>query len=37
MREARVKAHVSRLLDKLGLASRVQLASLVHEASLDGV
>jgi DNA-binding NarL/FixJ family response regulator len=35
MSEATVKAHVSRLLDKLELANRVQLAILVHEASLD--
>ncbi|GGL16498.1 DNA-binding response regulator [Sphaerisporangium melleum] len=32
--EATVKAHVSRLLAKLGLANRVQAAILVHEAAL---
>jgi DNA-binding NarL/FixJ family response regulator len=35
MSEATVKAHVSRLLVKLDLANRVQLAILVHEAALD--
>jgi DNA-binding NarL/FixJ family response regulator len=34
MREATVKAHVSRALAKLGLANRVQAAILVHEAGL---
>ncbi|MGW5265990.1 response regulator [Microbispora sp. NPDC004025] len=32
--EPTVKAHVSRLLAKLGLANRVQLAILVHDADL---
>ncbi|MER5324546.1 response regulator transcription factor [Streptosporangium roseum] len=32
--EATVKAHVSRLLAKLGLANRVQAAILVHDADL---
>lgn len=32
MSEATVKTHVSRLLDKLGVANRVQLAILAHEA-----
>jgi DNA-binding NarL/FixJ family response regulator len=32
MREATVKAHVSRVLAKLGLANRVQAAILVHDA-----
>ncbi|MEU1734099.1 response regulator transcription factor [Streptosporangium sp. NPDC020145] len=32
--EATVKAHVSRVLAKLGLANRVQAAILVHDASL---
>ncbi|WP_248964822.1 response regulator [Sphaerisporangium perillae] len=32
MSEATVKAHVSRVLAKLGLANRVQAAILVHEA-----
>jgi DNA-binding NarL/FixJ family response regulator len=30
-----VKAHVSRLLTKLGLDNRVQLALLVHDAGGD--
>jgi DNA-binding NarL/FixJ family response regulator len=34
MSEATVKAHVSRLLVKLGVANRVQVAILVHEAGL---
>jgi DNA-binding NarL/FixJ family response regulator len=34
MSEATVKAHVSRLLAKLGLANRVQAAILVHDAGL---
>ena len=34
MREATVKAHVSRALAKLGLVNRVQAAILVHEAGL---
>jgi DNA-binding NarL/FixJ family response regulator len=34
MREATVKAHVSRSLAKLGLENRVQAAILVHEAGL---
>lgn len=33
--EATVKAHVSRLLDKLGVANRVQLAILAFEAAID--
>jgi DNA-binding NarL/FixJ family response regulator len=33
MSEATVKAHVSRLLTKLGLANRVQIAILVHDAA----
>ena len=32
MSEATVKAHVSRLLTKLGLTNRVQIAILVHDA-----
>jgi DNA-binding NarL/FixJ family response regulator len=32
MSEATVKAHVSRLLSKLGLSNRVQIAILVHDA-----
>jgi DNA-binding NarL/FixJ family response regulator len=35
MSEATVKAHVSRLLVKLGLANRVQVAILAHDAGLD--
>ena len=31
--EATVKAHVSRLLNKLDVANRVQIAILVHDAS----
>ncbi|MDP9401015.1 MAG: LuxR C-terminal-related transcriptional regulator [Actinomycetota bacterium] len=31
---ATVKAHVSRLLDKLELTNRVQIALLVHDAAL---
>jgi DNA-binding NarL/FixJ family response regulator len=34
MSEATVKAHVSRLLTKLELTNRVQIAILVHDASL---
>jgi DNA-binding NarL/FixJ family response regulator len=34
MREATVKAHVSRALAKLGLVNRVQAAILAHEAGL---
>ena len=34
MSEATVKAHVSRLLSKLGAANRVQLAILAHDAGL---
>ena len=34
MSEATVKSHVSRLLVKLGVANRVQIAILVHEAGL---
>jgi DNA-binding NarL/FixJ family response regulator len=34
MSEATVKAHVSRVLAKLGLANRVQAAILVHDAGL---
>jgi DNA-binding NarL/FixJ family response regulator len=33
MSEATVKAHVSRLLSKLGLSNRVQIAILVHDAA----
>lgn len=33
MSEATVKAHVSRLLTKLDVANRVQIAILVHEAN----
>jgi DNA-binding NarL/FixJ family response regulator len=37
MSEATVKTHVSRLLDKLGAANRVQVAILAHDAGLlDG-
>jgi DNA-binding NarL/FixJ family response regulator len=32
--EATVKAHVSSILGKLGLASRVQIAILAHDAGL---
>ncbi|MEZ5272070.1 MAG: response regulator transcription factor [Ilumatobacteraceae bacterium] len=34
MSEATVKAHVSRLLTKLGVANRVQIAIVVHDARL---
>jgi DNA-binding NarL/FixJ family response regulator len=34
MSEATVKTHVSRLLDKLGVANRVQVAILAHDAGL---
>ena len=34
MSEATVKAHVSRVLDKLGVANRVQVAILAHDAGL---
>ena len=34
MSEATVKAHVSRLLVKLGVANRVQVAILAHDAGL---
>jgi DNA-binding NarL/FixJ family response regulator len=34
MSEATVKTHVSRLLDKLGAANRVQVAILAHDAGL---
>jgi DNA-binding NarL/FixJ family response regulator len=34
MSEATVKTHVSRLLTKLGVANRVQIAILVHDAGL---
>jgi DNA-binding NarL/FixJ family response regulator len=33
MSEATVKAHVSRLLAKLDVSNRVQVAILVHDAS----
>ena len=33
---ATVKAHVSRLLVKLDVANRVQLAILAYEAAIDG-
>jgi DNA-binding NarL/FixJ family response regulator len=36
MSEATVKAHVSRVLAKLGMANRVQAAILVHDAGLTG-
>ena len=36
MSEATVKAHVSRVLAKLGLTNRVQAAILVHDAGLSG-
>jgi DNA-binding NarL/FixJ family response regulator len=32
MREATVKAHVSRILAKLGMSNRVQAAILAHDA-----
>jgi DNA-binding NarL/FixJ family response regulator len=35
MREATVKAHVSRLLSKLNVANRVQIAIIVHDADPD--
>ncbi len=35
MSVATVKAHVSRLLVKLGVANRVQVAILAHDAGLD--
>ena len=35
MSEATVKAHVSRLLVKLSVANRVQVAILAHDAGLD--
>jgi DNA-binding NarL/FixJ family response regulator len=34
MSEATVKAHVSRLLTKLDVTNRVQVAILVHDAGL---
>ena len=34
MSEATVKAHVSRLLVKLGVTNRVQVAILAHDAGL---
>jgi DNA-binding NarL/FixJ family response regulator len=34
MSEATVKAHVSRLLTKLSVANRVQVAIVVHDAGL---
>ena len=36
MSEATVKAHVSRLLSKLGVSNRVQVAILVHDAAQAG-
>ena len=36
MSEATVKAHVSRLLSKLGVNNRVQIAILVHDAAQTG-
>ena len=33
MSEATVKAHVSRLFDKLQVSNRVQIAILVHDAA----
>ena len=33
MSEATVKAHVSRLLGKLNVTNRVQIAILVHDAA----
>jgi DNA-binding NarL/FixJ family response regulator len=36
MSEATVKAHVSRLLTKLGVSNRVQVAILVHDAAQAG-
>lgn len=35
MSEATVKAHMSRLLVKLQLANRVQIAILAHDAGLS--
>ena len=32
---ATVKAHVTRILDKLGATNRVQVAIVVHDANLD--
>ena len=36
MSEATVKAHVSRVLAKLGLSNRVQAAILAHDAGILG-
>jgi DNA-binding NarL/FixJ family response regulator len=36
MSEATVKAHVSRLLSKLGVYNRVHVAIVVHDAGLGG-
>lgn len=36
MSEATVKAYVSRLLTKLGVGNRVQVAILVHDAAQAG-
>lgn len=36
MSQATVKAHVSRLLSKLGVSNRVQIAILVHDAGREG-
>ena len=36
MSEATVKAHVSRLLNKLSLSNRVQIAILVHDGAQAG-
>jgi len=36
MSEATVKAHVSRLLSRLGVSNRVQIAILVHDAAQAG-
>jgi DNA-binding NarL/FixJ family response regulator len=36
MSVATVKAHISRILDKLGLNNRTQIALLAHDAGLTG-
>jgi DNA-binding NarL/FixJ family response regulator len=36
MSVATVKAHISRILDKLNLNNRTQIALLAHDAGLSG-